>query len=248
MEQTEAPGSKKRKALADPEAIHECNEEIISINAGGEILHTTRATLTAYPDSILTPMFSGDWKKTLKRDGLGNIWIDCDGAVFRYLLQRLRRGDVNEEEPPSTTVCHTTDQWKQELMFWGLYTPPSPKKKGKTDIDQAIPDTLAREAWALIVKEWHVGSAKSKGQQTMEICLDDNCNFSLSTGISLYAFITFGGKNLQKQLKSLIPSASVAIKHIAPTKRLWRHTKMTVDISSAKLEKPALSSPSLLHT
>lgn len=62
----------------------------VSLNIGGEIYTTTLDTLTRCRDSMLGAMFSGQIP-TL-RDNRGNIFIDRDGKVFRYILNYLRSG------------------------------------------------------------------------------------------------------------------------------------------------------------
>lgn len=75
--------SSKRNSLKDP----------VSLNVGGEIYTTTLDTLTRCRDSMLGAMFTGQIP-TL-RDNCGNIFIDRDGKVFRYILNYLRSGSLD---------------------------------------------------------------------------------------------------------------------------------------------------------
>lgn len=74
-----SPDSKSnRHSLQDP----------VSLNVGGEIYTTTLDTLTRCRDSMLGAMFTG--QIPVLRDTQGNIFIDRDGKVFRYILNYLR--------------------------------------------------------------------------------------------------------------------------------------------------------------
>eukprot|EP00057_Strongylocentrotus_purpuratus_P005223 XP_003730472.1 PREDICTED: BTB/POZ domain-containing protein KCTD6-like [Strongylocentrotus purpuratus] len=63
--------------------------DVVSLNVGGTIYTTSRATLTRFPDSMLGSMFS-DRLPSIK-DDKGNYLIDGDGSLFRYVLNFLRR-------------------------------------------------------------------------------------------------------------------------------------------------------------
>lgn len=67
-----------RSSLQDP----------VSLNVGGEIYTTTLDTLTRCQDSMLGAMFTG--QIPVLRDSRGNVFIDRDGKVFRYILNYLR--------------------------------------------------------------------------------------------------------------------------------------------------------------
>ena len=61
---------------------------IINLNVGGKFYTTSISTLTKYPDSMLGRMFEGDLPST--KDAQGNVVIDRDGELFRYVLTFLR--------------------------------------------------------------------------------------------------------------------------------------------------------------
>eukprot|EP00057_Strongylocentrotus_purpuratus_P014037 XP_011668511.1 PREDICTED: uncharacterized protein LOC105440254 [Strongylocentrotus purpuratus] len=63
--------------------------DFVSLNVGGTIYTTSRATLTRFPDSMLGSMFRGRLPST--KDDKGNYLIDGDGSLFRYVLNFLRR-------------------------------------------------------------------------------------------------------------------------------------------------------------
>ncbi|KAF7645747.1 hypothetical protein LDENG_00198540 [Lucifuga dentata] len=63
-------------------------QDPVSLNVGGEIYTTTLDTLTRCRDSMLGAMFTG--QIPVLRDKQGNVFIDRDGKVFRYILNYLR--------------------------------------------------------------------------------------------------------------------------------------------------------------
>nr|XP_029540702.1 BTB/POZ domain-containing protein KCTD21-like [Oncorhynchus nerka] len=65
----------------------------VSLNVGGEIYTTTLDTLTRYRDSMLGAMFTG--QISTLRDKRGNIFIDRDRKIFRYILNFLRSSSLD---------------------------------------------------------------------------------------------------------------------------------------------------------
>jgi hypothetical protein len=64
--------------------------DVIRLNAGGEIIMTTRATLTRVPKSTLALMFNGRWQERLPKDFDENIFLDYDPVLFRHLIEQLQ--------------------------------------------------------------------------------------------------------------------------------------------------------------
>jgi hypothetical protein len=71
------------------------NIDLIRLNIGGEIIMTTRETLTRIPKSTLSLMFNGRWEQKLQTDQNGNIFLDFNPIIFRYLLDQLQLFDTN---------------------------------------------------------------------------------------------------------------------------------------------------------
>jgi hypothetical protein len=69
------------------------NIDVIRLNVGGEIIMTTRQTLTRIPKSILSMIFNGRWEHKLKIDQNGNIFFDFNPIIFRHLLDQLQLFD-----------------------------------------------------------------------------------------------------------------------------------------------------------
>ncbi|XP_003730095.2 BTB/POZ domain-containing protein KCTD6 [Strongylocentrotus purpuratus] len=63
--------------------------DFVSLNVGGTIYTTSRATLIRFPDSMLGSMFSD--RLPSNQDDKGNYLIDGDGPLFRHVLNFLRR-------------------------------------------------------------------------------------------------------------------------------------------------------------
>uniref|UniRef100_A0A3Q3B5R0 BTB domain-containing protein n=1 Tax=Kryptolebias marmoratus TaxID=37003 RepID=A0A3Q3B5R0_KRYMA len=68
-------------------------QDPVSLNVGGEIYTTTLDTLTRCRDSMLGAMFTG--QIPVLRDNRGNVFIDRDGKVFRYILNFLRSSSLD---------------------------------------------------------------------------------------------------------------------------------------------------------
>ena len=51
------------------------NTDVVRFNVGGEIMMTTRETLTHFRKSILSIMFNGRWDKKLQIDQNGFIFL-----------------------------------------------------------------------------------------------------------------------------------------------------------------------------
>ena len=64
---------------------------IITLDVGGQIFKTTRNTLTKYPSSILTQMFS-QGLSTIQKTEDGNYFLDINPEYFSVILDFLRFG------------------------------------------------------------------------------------------------------------------------------------------------------------
>jgi hypothetical protein len=90
--------------LKDQEKKLITNADVIQLNVGGQLIMTTRSTLTRITKSTLAIMFNDRWEDKLSRDKQGNIFLDFNPILFQDLLEQLRLID-NEESvtlyPPS---------------------------------------------------------------------------------------------------------------------------------------------------
>lgn len=89
----------------------------VRLNVGGTTLMTSRTTLTAVPNSMLTAMFSG--RHVLARDDTGAIFLDHQPAAFNAVLNFLRYGTTPESPDPLFAVL---------MDFFGLNQPAGDAK------------------------------------------------------------------------------------------------------------------------
>jgi hypothetical protein len=99
--------------------------DIITLNVGGTLHSTTRHLLVGsadyFPHSLLAKMFaqqSTDDTTTSNAliDADGHHFIDADWAVFRHVLQVLRRPSLVRDVPYKMSA----EAWCRELDYWGL--------------------------------------------------------------------------------------------------------------------------------
>lgn len=94
--------------------------KIVQLNVGGTFFTTSLDTLTRRQDTMLASMFSG--KYPLDKDDSGRHFIDRDGALFNYILNFLRDGEVDLPHDN-----HTLCRLRREARFYGI-----------TELDQSI--------------------------------------------------------------------------------------------------------------
>ena len=82
-------------------AIDVSDDDIISLNVGGQKFTTTRSTLCQVEGSLLTSMFSGRWEDSLKRDQDGAVFFDFNPQYFGYILEYLRTKKIATPEKPA---------------------------------------------------------------------------------------------------------------------------------------------------
>ncbi|EER10500.1 potassium channel tetramerisation domain containing protein, putative [Perkinsus marinus ATCC 50983] len=78
------------------------SSDVITLSVGGKIYQVTKSTLDKYPDTMLSRMVSEDWKmsKNDSKDDTGkvasppSVFIDRDGALFEYILNWYRNGEI----------------------------------------------------------------------------------------------------------------------------------------------------------
>ena len=93
---------------------------LISLNVGGKLYTTTVATLqsggsnTNYFDCLLSERFP------LLKDNHGNIFIDRDGATFRYILNFLRGSALHVTEACPAAAALIYEEILEEAEFFGL--------------------------------------------------------------------------------------------------------------------------------
>jgi hypothetical protein len=100
--------------------------DVIRLNVGGQVIMTSRETLTRVPKSNLAVMFNGRWQHKLPVDPEGNIFMDFNPILFRHLLDQLQITEKNHPmifHPPSIPIL--VKPFNKMLQKLGL-TPSSP--------------------------------------------------------------------------------------------------------------------------
>jgi hypothetical protein len=103
--------------------------DVFQLNVGGEIITTTRQTLTKIPKSILSLLFYGRWEHKLQRDPEGNIFLDFNPILFHHLLDQLQIIEINNSidiYPPSQPSL--VEPFKKMLRKLGLQQSLSSEK------------------------------------------------------------------------------------------------------------------------
>ena len=92
------------------------NSEIIDLDIGGtELVTTTKATLTQYPESVLAAMFSGRYELPIHN---GRVFIDRNGKGFSLLLQYLRNKKI-----PYFDNDIDKQYFLDEIDYWNIPDP-----------------------------------------------------------------------------------------------------------------------------
>ena len=86
---------KAKVSLAETEA----EEEIVRLIVGNEHFTTSKATLLKGGETMLSKLFSGNYK--VKYNANNEIFIDRDGTHFRHILNYLRSGKFVPPSDPS---------------------------------------------------------------------------------------------------------------------------------------------------
>lgn len=107
-------------------------DELISINVGGQLFDVKRSTLLMAPEeSLLNAMFSGRWDKSLFRDGKGNVFLDMSPPVFAAILSNLRAMAVSDGPKRFKRIpiekVYETELWST-CNYYGLFPNIKPKE------------------------------------------------------------------------------------------------------------------------
>uniref|UniRef100_A0A7R9VW80 Potassium channel tetramerisation-type BTB domain-containing protein n=1 Tax=Pseudictyota dubia TaxID=2749911 RepID=A0A7R9VW80_9STRA len=90
----------KERLLHENGRIDAAADDVIEINAGGELIVVTRRTLTQIEGSLLEALFSGRWEKKLLRDEQGRVFLDVNSVSFRAIVDYLT--ELNISSPDSS--------------------------------------------------------------------------------------------------------------------------------------------------
>ncbi len=190
----------------------------ITLNVGGIHYTTTIDILTRYKDSMLALMFSGQWNmKQEEVDEDGNIFIDRDGILFKYVLEYLqctipmcrrrwvfRQGDVLKIDWLHKTLIYTDIYQllalKREFDLYGIemletrYTRAlMVHMKDKTPVvtvQVGVYDPY-KNNYDIVVKSIPIDPCSY--HENLKMCMVDGCIY-ISSGY--YQYYAHGRKNL----------------------------------------------------
>ena len=97
--------------------------DVIRLNVGGEIIVTTRQSLTSVPKSVLAKLFNGRWEERISHDMDSNLFLDFNPLLFRHLLEQLRRIKRNPSlrlTPPPSSSAFAVRSFNRMLKALGL--------------------------------------------------------------------------------------------------------------------------------
>ena len=97
--------------------LHNIQENVITLNVGGQLYSTSQSTLCSQKESMLATMFSG-YHQLEKPIENGAYFIEADGKHFRTILNCLRgrivySTDLREDKKTFTEL-------KKEAEFYNL--------------------------------------------------------------------------------------------------------------------------------
>jgi hypothetical protein len=92
--------NKKDEIAKENGNIEVTNEDLVEVNAGGEIVVAKRSTLTQIRGSEFEAIFSGRWDKKILRDNHGRIFLDVNPTCFRAIVDYLNETLISSEDSP----------------------------------------------------------------------------------------------------------------------------------------------------
>ena len=97
------------------------DNDLMEVNAGGEIVVAKRSTLTQIEGTRLEALFSGRWDKIIQRDSHGRIFLDVNPSCFRAIVDYLNEVLISSEDsplnPPSVEDKHAHILQRQLELF-----------------------------------------------------------------------------------------------------------------------------------
>ncbi len=120
------PGAEKQTRVAATPM------DVITLNVGGRLFTTIRATLCQIDGSLLASMFSGRWgESSLNRDEKNHVFLDMDPDCFEFIMKWLRILRID----PGTEFPTIPDKMAIEMGKWRNYfglAPPIPDFNWRT--------------------------------------------------------------------------------------------------------------------
>ena len=100
----------------DMQQLHNIQENVITLNVGGQLYSTSKSALCSQKESMLAAMFSGYHQ--LKKMENGSYFIDADGKHFGTILNYLRGRIVYSTDLIKDRK--TLTELKKEADFYNL--------------------------------------------------------------------------------------------------------------------------------
>ena len=111
--------------------------DVVTLNVGGRLFTTSRATLCQVEGSLLANMFSGRWENSLVWDEKKHVFLDLDPDCFELIMKWLRMLRID----PYTKFPVVPDKLMDEMEKWrnylGFFADPIPIP----DLNWKITDT-----------------------------------------------------------------------------------------------------------
>jgi TLD/BTB/POZ domain/SAM domain (Sterile alpha motif) len=94
--------AKKKTLVEENGGGNVSDDDVLNINAGGQIVTVTRGTLTQVKGSCLEALFSGRWEKQLQKDAEGRIFLDVNATCFKSIVDYLNETKIAppDNDPP----------------------------------------------------------------------------------------------------------------------------------------------------
>ena len=86
--------------------------DIAKFNVGGQHYEVSRSLLQSHPDTMLAKSASDQWQE----DPESEIFIERDGARFRFVMDYLRDGNV------TLPITETKEAFVAELEYYNIAT------------------------------------------------------------------------------------------------------------------------------
>lgn len=129
-----APFDKSQTMLSSPSVMKQnggCstshNNEVFSLNVGGEIMYATRDTLTYIPNTVLSSIIVSTTKnrsKLIQYDEKGRIFLDLPPILFKHALEQLRRwknrSNMSADQKILPPSWHVKNEFDEMLISLGL--------------------------------------------------------------------------------------------------------------------------------
>ncbi len=80
--------------------VNDIRDDLIEINAGGNIIAVRRGTLCQLKGTRLEALFSGRWENKLLRDSSGRIFLDVNGDIFQAIVDWMNLLPISPEDNP----------------------------------------------------------------------------------------------------------------------------------------------------